>query len=118
MIEIKCAAVETAKTLCASQGLAEAFVLEMTERDTRLGWCAATSEGEESTLLFLTAPDASLTDALLRAMLNALRADGAKTATIADETLQCFMQRKGYFSDSEKQAVKIADFFSKSTCKA
>lgn len=117
MIEIKCAAAETAAMLCAAEGVSANKVLEMTERNERLGWCAAVTDGEEATVLCLRAPDTALTDALLRALLNALRADGVKTAHIAEEALGLFMQRRDYFSDSAERGIKIADFFAKSTCK-
>ncbi len=118
MIEIKCAAVETAKTLCKEHGVTAAtHVLEMIEREIRLGWCAAQTNGEKASVLFLQATEALLTDALLRALLNTLRANGVRTAHITDETLARFMVSKGYFSEAEEKMVQIADFFAKSTCK-
>lgn len=118
MIEIKCVAADTAWELCASQQLSATLVLEMTERGKRLGWCAAAADGEKARVLFLCAPDAALTDALLRALLNTLRANGVAVASIVDEALALFMVHKGYFSALQEKTIKIADFFANSTCKA
>ncbi len=118
MIEIKCAAAEEASALCAKVGVLADTVLVMTERETRLGFVCMSYSGEEVTLPYLEAPDAALTDALLRAGLNAARAAGAKTAHITWEPLLLHMEQKGYFADQGPERVEIANFFAKSACKA
>lgn len=118
MIEIRCAAAEIARQLCEEHGVSATHVWEMIERENRLGWAAATATGEEATLSFLKACEAPLVDALLRAVLNALRAQGVHTAHITDGALVRFMTQKGYFAKTAEQTVEIAEFFSKSACKA
>ncbi len=118
MIEIKCAAPETAKALCEQLGSEANLVLEMTERGVTLGTICLMLSGEEGTLLHLQAPDLSLTDALLRAGLNAVRAKGAKYAVVCDPKTAMFMQNKGYIRDLCDTRLEIADFFAKSVCKA
>ncbi len=118
MIEIKCAAADAASTLCERVNAAADTVLEMTERDERLGFACMTYDGDNVTLMYLEAPDTALADALLRAALNTARAAGAKTAYIACDSLLIHMQQKGYLSDLCPTWVEIADFFAKSACKA
>ena len=118
MIEIKSAAPDTVVVLCEQAAVAADDVLEMLERETRLGFACMTYSGEEVTLTYLNAPDAPLTDALLRAALNAARSKGAKTACIADEALIEFMQTKAYLQKTSDARLEIAGFFAKSVCKA
>ncbi len=118
MIEIKCAAPDTAASLCAKAGVAKQTVLTMTEREDLLGFACMAVSGEEVTLAYLEAPDASLTDALLRAALNSARGAGAKTAHIAYRPLLLFMAAKGYLTETAPEQLEIANFFAKSVCKA
>lgn len=118
MIEIKCAAPDTAAMLCERVGVTADAVLVMTERETRLGFACVMYDGEEAVLTYLEAPDTALTDALLRAALNTARSVGMKTARIACASLSEHMIQKGYFGDSDPERVEIADFFAKSSCKA
>ena len=118
MIEIKCAAPDTAQSLCKQNGIIAEVVLVMTEREERLGFAFMNYDGEEAILLYLQAPDTPLTDALLRAALNTARSAGMKTAHIVCEPLLSHMMQKGYFAQSDLERVEIADFFAKSACKA
>ena len=113
MIEIKSAAPDTAHALCAQ---ADA-VLEMVERGERLGYVCMNYTDDMVFVSELHAPDAPLTDALLRAALNAARAAGAETARIDDAVLVRFMQNKGYFGKTGKTSLEITAFFEKSVCK-
>jgi len=117
MIEIKCVDEQTAQSVCQQLQLPCGDVFEMTDRDTVLGTAVATRDGEETCLLYMDAPDAPLTDALLRAVLNAERATGAKTAKIMSLSLYEHMIKKKYAVDSTLKTVNIADFFAKSACK-
>lgn len=116
MIEIKNAAVERGRAYAECYGASD-MVLEMTERDEVLGVVCMTLCNDDVTLTHLHAPDVPLTDALLRAALNAARAKGAKTARSTCELLTKHMQRKGYIPDFECPFLEIAEFFSKSACK-
>ncbi|MBQ3093992.1 MAG: hypothetical protein IJC52_02370 [Clostridia bacterium] len=116
MIEIKNAAVERAMIYAERYGVAD-MVLEMIERGEVLGVACLTLCEGETTLVHLHAPDAPLTDALLRAALNAARAKGAKTAYSTCENVTRHMLAKGYISDFEHPFLEIAEFFSKSACK-
>ncbi len=118
MIEIKCAAPDQAAELCTRVGEAAQVVLIMTEREVCLGFACMSYDGEEAVLSYLEAPDTALTDALLRAALNAARSAGMKTAQILSRPLCLHMEQKGYFSDSGSGRVEIANFFAKSVCKA
>ena len=118
MIEIKCAAPEIATALCAQAGVEDRTVLVMTERENLLGFACMTLNGEEGTLSYLEAPDAPLTDALLRAALNSARSAGVKTAYIAYQPLRLFMAKKGYLTETAPERVEIPEFFVKSVCKA
>ena len=118
MIEIKCAAPDTAVLLCERVGVAEQTVLVMTEREALLGFACMMQNGEEVTLAYLEAPDTALTDALLRAALNSARSAGAKTAYISCQPLLLHMEQKGYLDELTPERVEIANFFAKSACKA
>ncbi len=118
MIEIKSAAPDTAAKLCADSGICADTVLEMTERDKRLGFACMTYQNDAVTLVHLQAPDSALTDALLRAALNSARSAGAKTAFIEHEAVCLHMVKKGYLTESGPFCVEIANFFAKSTCNA
>ena len=118
MIEIKCAAPDVAASLCARAGVETQTVLTMTERDNLLGFVCMTLSGEEGTLSYLDAPDAALTDALLRAALNSARSAGAETAYIAHQALRLFMTNKGYLTETNPEHLQIVEFFAKSVCKA
>ena len=113
MIEIKSAAPDTANALCPRADT----VLEMLERDERLGYACMRYENGDVQLMELQAPDAALTDALLRAALNTARAAGAKHALIVDAALVRFMQKKSYFGKTGETSLEIALFFEKSVCK-
>ncbi len=116
MIAIKNADKQTALQLCEQMSLPPCMVLEMTDRGQALGYACAVCDGEEATVHCLEAPEGALTDALLRAVLNALRSDGAKTAKIVADNLQKHMIQKGYFVDSLGFDIEIADFFAKTCC--
>ena len=118
MIEIKCAVPDVAAVLCERAGVGLQTVLAMTEREMLLGFVCMAQSGEEVTLSHLEAPDAALTDALLRAALNCARSAGAKAARILHKPLVLYMTQKGYLRESEPAQVEIANFFAKSACKA
>ena len=118
MIEIKCAAPDAAVSLCERAGVEVQTVLAMTEREHLLGFACMTLSGEEGVLSYLEAPDASLTDALLRAALNNARSAGVKTARIVCQPLRLFMTKKGYLTETAPERLEIAEFFAKSVCKA
>ncbi len=117
MIEIKCVAPDIAASLCAKAGVEDQTVFVMTEREDLLGFACMALNGEEGTLSYLEAPDAPLTDALLRAALNSARTAGVRTARIACRSLRSFMTKKGYLNQTSPERLEIADFFAKSACK-
>ncbi len=116
MIAIKNADEQTSMALCERLSLPLCLVLEMTDRDQTLGLACAEFRGEEALVHYLEAPEGALTDALLRATLNAVRAEGMKTARILHGGLHNHMLRKGYFGESSRTDIKIADFFAKTCC--
>ncbi len=117
MIEIKCAAAETV-ALCAQQGIKADNIWEMTERGNLLGFsCVVRGEETVAKISHLQAPDSPLADALLRATLNALRADGVCTVLLMDENLKNHAAAKGYLPYSSEMRLEIDEFFSKSVCK-
>ncbi len=116
MIEIKSAAAD-ALARYRDQFAAIDAAWEMTERGNLLGFSCVKRGEEAASILCLSAPDASLTDALLRATLNALRAQGILAAVIADENLKNHAISKGYIAPFEDCCLKIDEFFSKSVCK-
>jgi len=116
MIAIRNADEHTSAQLCERLSLPPCLVLEMTDRGQTLGVACAEYSGEEATVHYLEAPGGALTDALLRAMLNALMACGVKSAMILPEELKNHMLHKGYFPDSTYFEIKIADFFAKTCC--
>lgn len=117
MIEIKCAAAETL-ALCRQQGIDADNIWEMTERGNLLGFsCVVRGEGTAAQISRLQAPDTPLTDALLRATLNALRADGVRSVLLVDENLKKHVGAKGYLPYSSEMRLEIDEFFSKSVCK-
>ena len=117
MIEIKCAA-DKAREFGDRCSVTADTAWEMTERGDTLGFSLVRYEGEETALLmWLEAPDASLADALLRATLNALSAQGIKRACLKSEVLCSFAAQKGYVAADGSFCIEIRDFFSKSACK-
>lgn len=116
MIEIKSAAAD-AVVIYQEQGIEADAVWEMTERGSRLGFSCVIREEECARITCLQAPDASLTDALLRATLNALRAEGIRRAVIEDELLKNHVVSRGYAASFDDMCLEIDEFFSKSVCK-
>ena len=116
MIEIKSAAADALANY-QDQNAAIDAVWEMTERGNRLGFSCVKRGEEAARIVCLSAPDAPLTDALLRATLNALRAQGIAAAVIDDEDLKKYAISKGYLASFEDTCLKIDEFFSKSVCK-
>ena len=117
MIEIKCAETTVALAECERLGLSLCTVYTMTDRGERLGLACAKGDGEETNVLYVEVCDAALTDALFRAVLNAERAKGAKTAEISDSFLVAHAQKRNYDVDTVTKRLNIADFFAKSVCK-
>ena len=117
MIEIKCAA-DNAPLFAARCGAAADTAWEMTERGNTLGFSLAIYEEDGSaSLTWLEAPDAPLTDALFRATLNALSAQGVRQVRLKNEALCAFAVKKGYVADGGLVCIEIREFFSKSACK-
>ena len=116
MIEIKSVAADAA-VMYEESGIATDAAWEMTERGNRLGFSCVKREEDVARITSLQAPDAPLTDALLRATLNALRAQGIKSAVIEDEQLKKHALSKGYVASFEEMYLEIDEFFSKSVCK-
>jgi len=116
MIEIKCVA-DKAAGLGKVHGVEATTAFEMTERGERLGLALANVCSETADMVYLEAPDLPLTDALLRATLNALQANGVRRAVAVSQTLREFAVRKGYFPPEGPFEWDIREFFSKSACK-
>ncbi len=116
MIEIKCAA-DNAAPLCEACGVQAMCGWEMTERGERLGFSLVQADGDRASVVWLEAPDAALTDALLRATLNALLAQGVKRAILDEPSVRDFAVKKGYLGAGGPFELEIRDFFSKSSCK-
>lgn len=117
MIEIKCVDDRILKDFVQRTGVPCDRVYVMTDRDEVLGEVAVVASGEEVELVYMTAPDVALMDALLRAVLNAERAMGAKCAKMSCLSAEEHVCKKRYDLDDETKTLKIADFFAKSACK-
>ena len=116
MIEIKSADAEALISYRKRHAAADA-IWEMTERGDLLGYSCVKREEECARIMCLRAPDVPLMDALLRATLNALRAEGVCRAIIEDEQLVNHAISKDYIVSQNEACIKIEEFFSKSVCK-
>lgn len=116
MIAIKNIDDRCAEAICDRLSLPRCDVLQMCDGERLLGTCCVHKDGKEATVHYLDAPDAALTDALLRAALNFAMANGAVSAHVVPETLRNDMLKKGYFTESTDSVIKIADFFAKRCC--
>ncbi len=116
MIEIKCAADNTA-SLAARCGVAADTAFVMTEREELLGCSLVKYDGvAAATIVWLDAPDMALSDALLRATLNALLVQRVERAALEAASARALAIKKGYFSANDDFELKIRDFFSKTAC--
>ena len=117
MIEIKCVDEQRALSVCERLRVPCGDVFEMTDRGQVIAAAVAVRQEETVSLAFLEAPDASLTDALLRAVLNAAQTKGAQTAQIEPLALREYAVKRKYLTNTDEKTLNIADFFAKSVCK-
>ncbi len=116
MIEIKCADNERTSAVCPA-ATASTRVFEMVDRTKVIGTAIAELAGTTVHLLRCDAPDGPLTDALFRAVLNAMMAEGATEALSDAPHLIRHAAQKGYVPDFAHEPLQIKEFFSKFVCK-
>lgn len=116
MIAIEVADERQCAALCRRTGFTGDTALLMTQGKAVIGEALCRLKNSRVEVVYLHAPDASLTDALLRAALNASMERGALTAALLCDELFSFACSKGYCRESDPPELQIADFFEKTPC--